>query len=87
MKTILNTLKIVVISLLLSPATSDAQTVEVNDRFWVMSANPSTKEGKDRLTNNAAVNTLFSNYNVTKYKNGLTICKNTCSTKCIRSLM
>lgn len=60
-----------VISLLLSPAVTDAQTVEVNDRFWVMSGNPSTKDGNNGFTNNTAVNTLFSNYNVTKYEKAL----------------
>jgi subtilisin family serine protease len=71
MKAIINTIKIMAISLLISPNLADAQLVEVNDRFWVMSSSPSTKEGTSGFTNNPAVNALFSNYNVTKYEKAL----------------
>lgn len=71
MKTIQITLKIALATLLLSPTITDAQTVEVNDRFWVMSSSPSTKEGIKGFTSDTAVNTLFSNHNVTKYEKAL----------------
>src|SRR5690606_24211671 len=57
MKSIINTIKITAVIFLLSPTMTNAQVVEVNDRFWVMSSSPSTQEGKNEFTKNTAVNT------------------------------
>lgn len=75
MKTITNKIIIVVITFLIVSTSSKAQTIEVNDKFWVMSSSPSTEQGVDEFTNNSQVNGLLASYNVSRYEKALPFAK------------
>ena len=75
MKTITNKIIIVVMSFLMFTPSTNAQTVEVNDKFWVMSSNSLTEEGEDGFTNNSQVNSVLASYNVSRYEKALPFAK------------
>lgn len=75
MKNLLKHSKLLLFACFLLPIISNAQTVQVDTLFWVMSNNSESRHSSMGFTNNESLNALLAQYGVTKYERALPFAK------------
>ncbi len=75
MKNLLKHSKLLLVACLLLPIISNAQIVQVDTLFWVMSNRPDSRHSSTGFTNNENLNSLLTQYGVTKYERALPFAK------------
>ena len=61
---------------ILLPFVLMAETIEVNDKFWVVAQNEAAYKAEESFTNNPELNFLLEEYNVFRYEQAFPFAKN-----------